>query len=183
MAGPYVAAGFVCRRCRSGKPAYDRAAGVARYRSPIRELALSLKFAGDRPLALAMAAAMARRVRALGLPRADAVAPVPLHRSRLRARGYNQAAWLSMALARQLGYHHAAGGLERAVATDPQAGKSGDRRRLLPAGIFAADPRAWRGKNVLLVDDVMTTGATVHSCARTLRNAGAARVDVIVFAR
>lgn len=182
-AGPHVPLGHLCRRCRRNKPFFRRAAGVARWASPAKELALSLKFNGDRRLARAMAAAMVDRMAILGYSRADVAVPVPLHRSRLARRGYNQAAWLSACLAKKLGMPHDGGGLFRTVPTEPQTGKAGKDRRLFPAGAFAARGSRFRGRHVLLVDDVLTTGSTANACARALLAAGALEVEVIAFAR
>jgi ComF family protein len=111
------------------------------------------------------------------LPNADLVIPVPLHRRRLRVRGFNQAA----ELVRGAGGRPALSQLARVRDTPPQTDKPPPARLANVAGAFAA--REVRGARVLLVDDVMTTGATVDACARTLREAGAASVFVLALAR
>jgi ComF family protein len=114
----------------------------------------------------------------------DLIVPVPLHRDRLRWRGFNQ----SHLLARRLGQHFAVRVdpflLIRARPTPPQVGLDESDRRRNVAGAFAAPrPTALTGRSALLVDDVYTTGATVEECARVLKRAGARRVDVLVLAR
>ena len=117
---------------------------------------------------------------------ADMVAPVPLHRRRLFARRYNQAAILAAAIARQSGRPFVPDLLRRTRRTPSQAGLSRRARALNLRGAFAVpDRRRDRaaGARVVLVDDVMTTGATAAACARALRRAGVARVDVLTLAR
>ena len=136
-----------------------------------------------------VAAPMVRLMAASGadmLAAADYVLPVPLHAGRAMRRRYNQAALLAAPLARQFGKPYAAGALLRTRATRAQVGLSGAARVRNTDGAFqlaqtARDYLAER--HLLLIDDVITTGATVRACARTLLDAGAARVDVLAFAR
>ncbi|MGZ3403522.1 MAG: ComF family protein, partial [Phenylobacterium sp.] len=117
---------------------------------------------------------------------ADVIAPVPLHPSRLLSRRYNQAAEIARSLSRLTGVPYLPDALVRRRATYTQGGKSGVGRKRNVAGAFEVPPRrAHRvaGKRVLLIDDVMTTGATAEGCARALKSAGAVRVDVAVVAR
>ena len=112
--------------------------------------------------------------------------PVPLHRWRLLRRRFNQAAEIARPLAGSCGVAYWPGALHRPRATETQAGKSGIGRRRNVAAAFTV-PRRWRprleGRNILLIDDVLTTGATVEGCARALKAAGASRVDVAVIAK
>ncbi|UAK26353.1 hypothetical protein K8P63_09840 [Sphingomonas nostoxanthinifaciens] len=114
------------------------------------------------------------------------VAPVPLHRRRLWSRGYNQAALIARALVREGGGEIAPDLLRRTRATPPLRGLGRSARARTVSGAFALDP-AWRarvkGRRVVLVDDVYTTGATVKACARVLRRAGAAHVAILCWAR
>jgi ComF family protein len=117
---------------------------------------------------------------------ADVVVPVPLHRWRLLARRFNQAAEIARPLARMAGLAYAPEVIIRRRATPTQGGRSGSGRRRNVAGAFAAPPKAWpriEGRRFVLVDDVLTTGATVEACARVLKAAGAARVHVAAVAR
>jgi ComF family protein len=120
------------------------------------------------------------------LARADAVVPVPLARWRLWRRRYNQAAVLAAALAGATGIHHLPDALQRTRSTPPQGGLDRKQRQQNVKGAFALNPRytsALGGQAVVLVDDVLTTGATANECARVLLAAGAARVDVLTLAR
>src|SRR5262249_15405043 len=114
----------------------------------------------------------------------EMVVPVPLHRARLRWRGFNQAALIGAEVARRLILPLDCAALVRARATRPQTYRPHDERIRNVRRAFAVD-RAWRiaDKHILLVDDVMTTGATVDECARTLLRAGAKSVDVFTLAR
>jgi ComF family protein len=116
---------------------------------------------------------------------ADALlVPVPLHRTRLWRRGFNQSALVAKALSRQLGVPSEPLALKRLKRTPPLKGMSPQQRRRAVAGAFkVTDPDAVRGKTVILIDDVLTTGSTAEACARTLHRAGAARVELITWAR
>jgi ComF family protein len=135
-----------------------------------------------------IAAALGRLLApALELDSVDAVLPVPLHARRLRDRGYNQALALARAAIRQVGHPRPpvwVDTLNRVRDTPILGSASPERRRALVAGAFSV-ARPWRihGRRVLVVDDVMTTGATLSACALTLREAGAAEVRVAVLAR
>ncbi|HAC57128.1 MAG TPA: amidophosphoribosyltransferase, partial [Rhodobiaceae bacterium] len=110
----------------------------------------------------------------------------PLHRRRLFSRRFNQSAELSRALARETGLEYLPELLMRVRATRPQVGLSGDQRRRNVAGAFRPGPGAEalvRDRHVVLIDDVMTTGATAEACARVLVHAGAAEVSVLCLAR
>lgn len=174
----------LCEPCATEPPAWDRAVAALRYEGLARRLILRFKH-GDRTEASAlMATWMATAARSIAGPE-TLVLPVPLHRWRLLARGYNQAALLAQNLARELSADYAPHLLQRARATVSQQGlDAAARQRNITAQAFAI-PRPDRvaGRSVLLVDDVLTTGATLNACAMVLHAAGAARVDVAVLAR
>jgi len=110
--------------------------------------------------------------------------PVPLHAARLRWRGFNQAALLGAAVARRTGHPIQVNALIRTRATETQTAKErGERYRNVRGAFSVRKPAAMLNRRILLVDDVMTTGATVDECARTLIAAGARRVDVLALAR
>ncbi|HEX6843791.1 MAG TPA: phosphoribosyltransferase family protein [Actinomycetota bacterium] len=149
-----------------------------RYRGPARLAIHRLKFSGWRDVAAAIAEAIAASPG--GLPPVDVVTWVPLARRRLAERGYDQARALAVALGRRLDVP-AAALVRRTVATGPQAARSGADRRSAMEGAFV--PRRSAPPRVLLVDDVLTTGATVAACATALRAAGAREVHVAAAAR
>lgn len=164
-------------------PAYDRARAVAHFSGAMRTLIHQFKYA-DRHDAVALFGRwLAEAARELQ-PGIDVIAPVPLTRLRLLARRFNQAAVLAQALSRQTGLPVDPGLLRRARFTKTQVGLTHDQRLRNVAGAFRV-PRgrqAWlQGRRVLLVDDVITTGATVEACARALKRAGAVRVDVLAL--
>jgi ComF family protein len=118
-----------------------------------------------------------------GSPRPQVVVPVPLHHARLRARGYDQALELARTVARTLRLPLGASLLVRRRATAPQSELDAAARRANLRGAFGVRPRSALPAHVALVDDVMTTGATLHAAATALREAGVARVDAWVCAR
>jgi ComF family protein len=177
--------GARCVACLARPRAFAAARAACLYDDAAREPILKLKHA-DRPdLAGLFALWIGRAAREL-IAEADAVAPVPLHPLRLLKRRYNQAAEIARPLARREGLAYLPDVLVRRRATETQAGKSGSGRRRNVAGAFEVPARRRglvEGRRVLLIDDVMTTGATAEGCARALKAAGAARVDVAVVAR
>ncbi len=169
-----------CALCRSGVQGFDAAYSFGGYEGPLRELIHLFKFEGIRPLAAPLAGLLAA-----ACPRderLDALVPMPLHWRRYWQRGFNQAGLLAAELSRRSGIP-----LLRAVrrkrATAPQTGLTSARRRANVANAFVPSGRPVRGLRVLLVDDVLTTGATAAACARALRSAGAAHVAVLTVAR
>jgi len=177
--------GSRCAACCREAPAFDHARAACVYDEPVSDLILKLKHADRTDLSGLFARWIARAAADL-LPRIDGVVPVPLHRWRLLRRRYNQAAEIARPLARQARLAYWPEALVRHRATRTQGGKSGDARRTNVVGAFAV-PLAWRGRvdgrRILLVDDVLTTGATAEGCAVALKAAGAACVDVAVIAR
>jgi ComF family protein len=174
-----------CPACLARRRAFDRARAAVLYDEHSRDLILQLKHADRTDLAGLFAGWIARAGRDL-FEDADAVVPVPLHPTRLLARRFNQAAEIARPLARLTGLAYLPGAVVRKKRTPSQGGKSGSGRRRNVAGAFASPRRMWpriEGKRLVLVDDVLTTGATAEACARVLKAAGAARVDVAAVAR
>lgn len=177
--------GAVCAACIARPPRWDRARAAFVYEAASRRLVLDLKRSGRRDGLGTFSGWMAQAGRAL-LDEADVIVPVPLHYVRLASRGFNQSAWLADALSRRSGVPVAVDALKRIRRTPTQGGLSARARRRNVAGAFALRPgRAGhiQGKRVLLVDDVLTTGATLGACTRALKRAGARHVDVLVLAR
>lgn len=166
-------------------PVFQRARAAVRYEAAARRLVHRLKYGDRMELARLMAGMMVRAGRDL-FPDADLVVPVPLHARRLLSRRFNQAALLGTRLSALIGLPCALSVLERRKATHTQVGLSRAQRAANLQGAFhvAAQRRATvEGRRILLVDDVLTTGATANACARALLRAGARDVDVLVFAR
>src|SRR5882724_10015562 len=166
-------------------PAYQRARAAVRYDDVARTLVHSLKYQDRTDLAPAMGRWMARAGKEL-LDEADVLVPVPLHWRRGWSRRYNQSGALARVISRQSGVKLATEALRRIRATEQQIGLSRSQRASNVQGAFkvAADRMAdIQGRRIVLIDDVLTSGATTDACARALLRAKAAQVDVLVFAR
>jgi len=175
----------LCGQCTLDRPAYGRARAVFRYDEASRRLILGFKH-GDRTYGAPAFARWLARAGGAALAEADLIVPVPLHWTRLAQRRYNQAALLALALARVSGVAAVPDLLVRRRRTPSQGGLGAEARRRNVKGAFAVRPRrakAVADRRVVLVDDVLTTGATAEACAETLGRAGAARVDVLTLAR
>lgn len=179
-------AALISPQALAAPPTFARARAVASYESDIaRALVNRLKHYDRLELAAPMGRWMARAGAEL-LRDADLLVPTPLHRLRLAARRFNQSAALAREVARECGVPLETMALERVKPTTPQVGLTRAQRAANLSGAFKVDAtRAARllDANVVLVDDVLTTGATANAAARALLKAGAARVDLLVFAR
>jgi ComF family protein len=171
----------VCAACRSGLRGFDHAASFGLYEGPLRRLIHLYKYAGMKPLARHLAGYLERI-----LPddqRYDAIVPVPLHWRKKWERGFNQSALLSKHLSRRAGIP-VLNALGRKRPTATQAGLASAGRRRNVAGAFAIKPGAkLTGAKILLIDDVMTTGATASACASALKRGGAGSVSLLTLAR
>ena len=170
----------VCSHCHVAPPVFECVRAVYVMESGARQLVHQLKYEGMTALAEPMGTRLAGSFEVEG----DLVVPVPLHAGRMRSRGYNQSALLGKAFGRATGLAFDAAAARRVRATKPLA-KSMNRaeRRAIVTGAFAGVPARVRDRRILLVDDVVTTGATLDSCARALLDAGAASVRCVTFAR
>ena len=177
--------GQVCGRCRLEPPAFDAARSFAAYGGLLAQAIRAFKFRGDRSILPALRGLMQQADQDWLLASdVDAVVPVPLHRARLAARGFNQAADLARPVARRRAVPLLFGALVRVRDTEPQYGLSREQRRGNVKGAFKVDrPGRIKGKSIMLVDDIMTTGVTVNESAQMLKDAGAAGVVVLTLAR
>ena len=176
--------GLLSPQAVTDPPVFQRARAVARFEDgPARRLVHRLKYSDRGELAAPMGAWMAR-AGADVLAEADAITPIPLHARRLWTRRFNQAAVLGREIARRAGKPFEPALLRRIKATRSQVGLSREQRVQNMQGAFRAAPAALvQGRRIALVDDVLTSGATANAAARALLRAGAAQVDLIVFAR
>lgn len=175
-----------CPDCTRHHPSFDRATAVWAYAFPLDTLIRDFKYGHHLYLGRFFADHLAETLLAdwatNGQPRPDLIVPMPLHRNRLRARGFNQAAEIARHLSRHLAVPCAYDALLRLHDTPPQAGLHRDARWHNLIGAFGC-PHPLNTPRVLLVDDVLTTGASLSACADTLRQAGATQVDIAVVAR
>jgi len=177
--------GVLSMEAIANPPAYNRARAAVRFDEVSRALVHALKY-GDR---LDLAPMMGRWVGHAGreiLAQADALVPVPLHWRRQWARRFNQSAMLAAAVSTETGVPIAAGAIKRVKATVQQVGLSRAERAGNIQGAFKvpdSGKAVVAGRRLVVIDDVLTSGATLDGCARALNRAGAANVDVLVFAR
>lgn len=172
-----------CAGCLAHPPRFDRMRAAVAYGDIPRQVALKLKYGGRPGVAETMARFMARHLDAEGEP---LLVPVPLHRWRIWRRGYNQSALVATALAGQAGLATSLDLIRRVRATPPLKAMSPKARRDALRGAFRVEPdrkAEAKGRRIILIDDVYTSGATANGCARALKRAGAARVDVLCWAR
>lgn len=173
----------LCGACLSDRPAFDQARAVFLYTADSRHLILKLKH-GDRTDAAVSLARWMQRAGVALIADCDVIVPVPLHRWRLLSRMYNQSALLANALGNECGKPVIPDAVTRVKATPVQGGLDRAARRKNVARAFAVkNPSVIQDRRVLLIDDVLTTGATTSACAATLLGAGAASVSVLVLAR
>jgi len=166
-------------------PAYDRARATACYSTTMRELVQSFKYR-DRQEGLPLFGRWLVQAGEGLLADADLLVPVPLHRSKLWSRRFNQSALLAGEVSRLSGVRADPTMLKRVKKTLSQVGLTADQRRRNVSGAFGVDgerAKDLKDARVVIVDDVITTGATIEACARVLRKAGVARADALVLAR
>lgn len=177
--------GVRCAACEARPKAFGKARAACLYDEHSRDLILQFKHADRLDLARLFSLWLGRAAAEL-IEEADAIVPVPMHPLRLIRRRYNQAAEIARPIAKRSGLPYWPGALKRRRAGESQAGKSGSGRRRNVQGAYtcsAGCERRIEGKRILLIDDVLTTGATAEACARALTRAGAAAVYVAVIAR
>jgi ComF family protein len=175
----------LCGACRTRRPRFAYARAALRYGDLAREAIHAFKFGGRRGLAQPLGDLLAGLgLSALPGAAPDVIVPVPLHPRRARERGYNQALLLARRLERAWGVPAAADALQRIAPTRPQTDLDAPERRRNVRNAFAVRrPELIASRHVVLVDDVLTTGATAGECARSLYRAGATTVGVVTVAR
>lgn len=183
-----LGAGDACPTCLAHPPAFDAAFALGVYDGSLREALHALKYLGRRPVARLLAGASAQAMVWADWPSGAAdrsapltVLPLPCHQSRSRERGLDHAGLLAAGVARTLAWPLCPGRLRRVRPTRRQVGLSPEERRANLERAFASLP--WSGEDLLLVDDVLTTGASADAAARALKAAGAGRVYVLAMAR
>ncbi|QGY38613.1 ComF family protein [Pseudodesulfovibrio cashew] len=172
-----------CGQCRTSPPPWEALRFHGPYAGLLRDLILDYKFRGGLHHSKLLADMASAAYPDVPDAAPDLIVPVPLHRKRLLWRGFNQSAELSRILSRRLDRPVETHALTRIRNTRPQTTLGLSERKENIKKAFAAAPERIKGRRVLLVDDVYTTGATLRECAETLRRAGAAGVEILVLAR
>lgn len=171
----------LCGRCQTQPPAFDRCQAMFSYQAPADHLLQRLKFNGRLEMARVLGELMASWLDSIIDNQPDTLIPIPLHRDRLRERGFNQAVELARPIAKRLGLHMDIHCCVRLKTTAPQSDLSRKERMKNVKGAFKVLKPV--SGHVVIIDDVMTTGSTAHEFAKTLLQAGATSVDVWVCAR
>lgn len=171
-----------CGACQKRPPAFERSIALYRYAPPVDHFIRELKFNRQLGLARLMGGRLAERL--MDEPKPDRIIPIPLHRARLRERGYNQALEIARPIAKALGVSIDFRSLQRVRPTLPQTGLAmAARRKNVRDAFHLRDANSVCGQSLALVDDVMTTGSTVQAAAKCLRAGGAGKVEIWVVAR
>ncbi|RVU06218.1 ComF family protein [Novosphingobium umbonatum] len=177
---------MLCAPCVEKPPLHKGVAAATLYNDTSRRMVIAFKYGRKVALARLMGRMMAARAKARGVGEGWLLVPVPLHRWRLWGRGFNQSALLARELAQQIGASALVDGLHRLRPTRKLGGLGAEERARVMTGVIGVHPRrakALQGARVLLVDDVLTSGATTDACIHALHSAGVAEVVVACFAR
>ena len=174
--------GGVCSQCKKSRPSYNLLRSWAVYSGPVQTAIQRLKYKRDFSLGFELAKYLSSFVEDMHLG-LEGVIPVPLGNKRHRDRGYNQVGMIALPLALKLGIKYIPNGLIRIRETESQVGLNFKERIINVKDAFLANSRQVSGKNILLIDDVATTGATLKSCTNALRMGGATNVFAITVAR
>ncbi len=175
---------LICGSCLQNPPPYDNSFALFSYQAPVSNFILALKFHKKLVYARLLGEILAKKAQAHYQDRSkpELIIPVPLHRRRLQARGYNQALELALPLARQLNLPLARTRCARVINTNSQSSTPANQRQHNVRNAFVADP-SLKNRHILLVDDVITTGSTVAELCQALRAVGVASIDVWSCAR
>jgi len=172
----------MCDKCKSDPPAYRMMRSWAVFDAPVQNALHAIKYRGNVGLADSVAIQMLDFVRALEWE-VDLLLPAPLGRQRLKERGYNQVALVARPLAYEMGWGYMPGALKKTRETRSQVGLTVSERRKNVLDAYQAESGIVRRKNIVLMDDVSTTGSTISSCTDALLTAGASEVYVLTIAR
>mgnify|MGYP003672975578 CR=1 FL=1 len=184
--GPEAAAQQLCGQCCVNPPPFEHCYPLGDYGFPLREMIARLKFHGRFSIGRALGQLLAQRLAPeFSAAPPDALLPVPLHTGRLRQRGFNQSLEIAQQLSQHLGIPIAPHYCKRLRASKPQRGLSAVARKQNVQGIFRLEPKAMKStpRHIVIVDDVVTTMATVQAIAYLLKKEGVERVDVACLAR
>jgi ComF family protein len=174
--------GGTCERCHRRPPKFRTAFAPLEHSGAVARAIQRFKYEGHPELARPLGALLAQRSKGFLAQAPDLVVPLPLHAARYRERGYDQTALLAVEVAKVAGRTLRDDALTRVRPTSRQVGQSDDERTANVAGAFEASPNV-KGARLLLIDDVLTTGATANQAARALLDAGAIEVQVLTLAR
>jgi competence protein ComFC len=179
---PIVGRGRLCEECRLATPPFTQMLSWASYSGPAQEAIHSLKYKRNLALGSVLAKPLAEIVQKSGW-KVDLVVPIPLSKSRMRFRGYNQAALISRPLAAQLNIQHSSNAVKRIRNTSTQIELDVNKRFTNLLDAFYANPATLKKRNILVIDDVITTGATMQNCTNALLKAGAENIYCLSVAR
>ena len=180
--GSPIRFGTTCNECLREKPHYDQLRSVSTYTPPISNAIRLLKYQRDITLGLILSQLMAKKVVEMNW-KVDMVLAVPMSPKHFQERGYNQAAVLAYPISLLLDLDFESGAIIKKRETKTQVGLSAKERKMNVENAFFADSKIVSGKNVLVVDDVSTTGATINACSYALRQAGAALIYAITLGK
>jgi len=182
ICGLPIVSGSVCSQCKNNKPGFNLLRSWAVYTGPVQKAIHRIKYKRDLSLGFELSKFLSQFVEDMQLD-VEAVIPVPLGKKRLKDRGYNQVSLIAYPLALKLGVNFIHHGLIRIRETESQVGLNIKDRNENVKDAFWANNRHVAGKNILLIDDVATTGATLSSCTLALKTGGAANVYSVTLAR
>lgn len=171
-----------CPGCNKHDPKYTKIRSCGNYKGPLKEAIHSLKYQNNLALGFILSEMLEEKLRNENWI-IDIIVPVPLSRGRQRERGYNQAALLAHPLAKRMGLQYDSGSLTRKKYTESQVHLTAEERSCNMADAFSIKSNFFKGKNILIIDDVITTGSTINECARTIQEGGAKEVYGLSIAR
>ncbi len=176
--------GHLCGRCVEGKFCFEKARSIAIYDGKLRDMIIGFKYEGKLSIGDVLVDILTTNM-PKDLDSFDSVVPVPLHIAKLRQREYNQSVILANGLAKYSGVSCDLFGMKRTRETRPQIeiNSVAERRSNVRGAFSTADDQRFKGKSVLVVDDVFTTGSTSNECSKMLLNSGAYKVQVLTLAR